>query len=170
MGHVPSHGNVLNREKIFMVHFPQINPGVVRKCPAWNKIWKSPFVSMKSISRLSENLQNVDVRARAEIMDHGSWKIPARTDPKGRSRPWIDLVCEVEKTALKNSSVSVRSSIFRVSFHRLMQKRPRNRSIPLNLSVANLFNNANEMASIRLCLSVYAGYRMVRVGTLWMIV
>jgi len=158
MGHVPSHGNVLNRKKFIMIYFPQINSGVVRNCPTWNIIWRSPFVCMKNISRFSENLQNVDLRAREEIMDHGFWKIPARNDPKGTSCPWIDLVCKVEKTALENSSVSVRSSTFRLTFHRLMQKRPRNRSIPPNLSAATSFNSANEMAvneyqvmSIRVC-------------------
>jgi len=51
----------------------------------------------------------------------------------------------VEKSALENSSVSFRQSTFRVSFHRFMQKGPRNRLIPSKLSVANSFNNEGQL-------------------------
>jgi len=47
--------------------------------------------------------------------------------PKGRVCPSIDLVCEVEKSALENTSVSFRRSTFRVSFLGFMQKRLRKR-------------------------------------------
>jgi len=63
----------------------------------------------------------------------------------GRFWQSIDLVCKVEKSALENSSGSFRRLTFRVSFHRFMQKRHQNDSIPPKLSVANSFNNEGKL-------------------------
>jgi len=58
-------------KKKFSIHNPRTNSGVLRKYATRDIIPRSPFVSMKSISRLSSNLQNADLRAREE--ENGLW-------------------------------------------------------------------------------------------------
>ena len=58
--------NLTITKKTFLNPSSCDNSGVVRKCPTWDIIPRSPFVSMKDISRFSWNLQNADLRAREE--------------------------------------------------------------------------------------------------------
>ena len=53
-------------KKLLSIHNPGTNFGVLRKCPIWDIILRSPFVSMREISKLSSNFRNTDLRAREE--------------------------------------------------------------------------------------------------------
>ena len=58
-------------KKTFHNPFSCDNSGVLRKCPIWDIFPRSPFVSMKEISRLFRNLENADLHAREE--ENGLW-------------------------------------------------------------------------------------------------
>ena len=62
-----------DRYKTFLNLFFCDISSVLRKCPTWDIIPSSPFVSMKDISRLSWDLQNADLRAREE--ENGLWSM-----------------------------------------------------------------------------------------------
>jgi len=69
-------------KKTFHNPFSCDNSGVLRKCHIWDIISRSPFVSMKDISRLFRNLEErTSVRGKRK-MDYGLWDAPVRTDPE----------------------------------------------------------------------------------------
>jgi len=82
---------------------PRTNSGVLRKCPTWDIIPRSPFVSMKDISRLSWNLQNMDLRARAE--ENGLWIIVLQLGFAFQTRPIAFLVHSLSTPTWNNHAV-----------------------------------------------------------------
>jgi len=95
--------------------------------------WRTPNLitgsSLGWLHRLCRSTVQVCSASQMMVLRKMFWVLGSQ----GRVCPSIDVVCKVDKTALKNSSVFVRRSTFRVSFHRFMQKSPRNRSIPPKL-------------------------------------
>ena len=68
-------------KKRFSIHNPRTTSGLVRECPTWDIILRSPFESMEDISKLPWKLQMRTSVRRKRRMDYGIWNTLARTDP-----------------------------------------------------------------------------------------
>ena len=133
-------GTIFAREK--KIGLSRLNPNL------WNK------------KRLNPILNNILGIHSSQIW----WK---KYRIEGRFCPSIDLVCKVGKSALENSSVSFRRSTFLVSFHGFIEMRPRNRSIPPKLCVANSLNNEGKLDCRLFKICVFSGCRFFNKLDLW---
>jgi hypothetical protein len=58
-------------KKLFSIHFARKNFRVIRKCPTWDIIPKSPFVSIKRYLQIISNFATCG--PPYEGRNHGSW-------------------------------------------------------------------------------------------------